>query len=84
MTTTIAAEAERERDHALPGKEHVTMCITWHAVTQMLRESSRLVLRDKRTRRCLLVGDDQAAVPVLVLTNWARKCRILDNRMESC
>ena len=31
MTTTIAAEAERERDHALPGKEHVTMCITWNA-----------------------------------------------------
>jgi hypothetical protein len=47
-TTTIAAEAERERDHALPGKEHVTMCITWHAVTRMLRE--RRVVRDQRLR----------------------------------
>ena len=33
-------------------------------------------------RRCLLVGGDQAAVPVRVLTNWARKCRILDNSLR--
>jgi hypothetical protein len=48
-TTTIAAEAERARDHALPGREAVEVNALRWAAWRMIRTERRAV-RDQRRR----------------------------------
>lgn len=49
--TTIAAEIERVRGHALPGREYLTEVIAWRAVIRSLRIVDRRSVRARHRSR---------------------------------
>jgi hypothetical protein len=49
--TAIPTEIERARDHALPGREHLTEVTAWRAAVQLLRGIGRRSVRARRRSR---------------------------------